>query len=221
MQRIFIVGDIHGCSKTFKHLVTESIKLKKSDKLYCLGDYIDRGNDSKGVIDLILQMRKNNYQVHTLRGNHEQMLLESMTNDKSLEHWLKNGGQETLNSFKIKSLAKLNPVYLDFIKRTKFFIKTKDFILVHAGLNFTIGNPLADKDALLWIRNFNVDKNYLEGKILIHGHTPKSREIIISQKFESPINIDGGCVYKHISGYGSLFALNYYERKLIEVKNID
>lgn len=221
MARVFIIGDIHGCCKTFKKLVLEKISIKKSDKIYCLGDYVDRGPDSKGVIDFILKMRKKGYNIHTLRGNHEEIMLNSVNDEKSFLHWTKNGGDKALTSFKIDSIKKLKPVYRNFIKRTKFYIETKDFMLVHAGLNFTIENPLADKDAMLWVRNFTVDKDYLKGKILIHGHTPMTREQIISQKFESPINLDGGCVYKDRNGYGSLFALNFHDRKLIEVKNID
>lgn len=221
MQRIFFIGDIHGCSKTFKKLVAEKIRLTKSDKLYCVGDYIDRGNDSKGVIDFILKLRKKNYQIHTLRGNHEQLLLDSENGDNSFRHWMKNGGNKTLESFKVNSINKLKPVYRDFFKQTKYFIQTKSFIVAHAGLNFKIENPLSDKYSMLWMRDFPVDKDYLGGRILIHGHTPKTKYFISSQKFESPINLDGGCVFKNRDGFGSLFALNFYERRLIEVRNID
>jgi len=217
----FFVGDIHGCSKTFKHLVKEKIKLKRSDKLYCIGDYIDRGSDSKGVIDFILQMRKKNYQVHTLRGNHEEMLLRSDEGRNSFSHWMESGGTKTLESFKVNSITELKRVYLNFFKRTKYFIQTKFFFAVHAGLNFYSDNPLADKDAMLWIRDFPIDKNYLNNKLLIHGHSPKHSDFIISQKFESPLNIDGGCVFKHKVGYGNLYDLNFTERNFIATKNID
>ncbi len=221
MARVFIIGDIHGCCKTFKKLVIEEIDLKKSDKIYCLGDYIDRGPDTKGVIDFILELRQKGHAIHTLRGNHEQMLLNSANDEHAFLHWTTNGGENTLASFQIDGIKKLKPQYLNFLRRTKFFIETKDFILVHAGLNFTLENPLADKDAMLWIRNFTVDKNYLKAKLLIHGHTPMRRAHILSQPLESPINLDGGCVYKNKTEYGSLFALNFYEKKLLEVKNVD
>jgi len=221
MQRIFIIGDIHGCSKTFRKLVTEGIELTKSDKLYCIGDYIDRGNDSKGVIDYILELRKENYQVHTLRGNHEQMLMQSIESEDKFEHWMRNGGAATLKSFGINSVKELNPVYMDFFKRTKYFIQTKKFILVHAGLNFAIPNPLTDKKSMLWLRDYYVDKSCLNEMILIHGHNAKPNTFIRTQKFASPLNLDGGCVYKDKEGFGNLYALNFTERKLIEEKNID
>ncbi|MGB3227103.1 MAG: hypothetical protein WBB02_03940 [Saprospiraceae bacterium] len=61
----------------------------------------------------------------------------------------------------------------------------------------------------------------MKGKIFIHGHTVLSREVILSQKFKSPYNLDGGCVFKKRLDAGILFALNFYERQLIEVINID
>lgn len=221
MSRTFIIGDIHGCCKTFKKCVLEKINIKKSDKIYCLGDYIDRGPDSKGVIDFILKLRQEGYKIHTLRGNHEELLLNSGYDKKSFLNWTRNGGNKTLSSFKIDSISKLSPIYINFFKRTKFWIETKDFMLTHAGLNFIIENPLCDKYSMLWERNFIVNNNYLKGKILIHGHTVLSREVILSQKFESPYNLDGGCVFKKRMDAGILFALNFYERQLIEVKNID
>jgi serine/threonine protein phosphatase 1 len=221
MPRVFIIGDIHGCNKTFRKLVLEKISIRKTDKIYCLGDYIDRGPDSKGVIDFIIQLRKDGFNIHTLRGNHEQLLLESEIDEPAKEIWLKNGGDKALMSFGVNSIRDFDKKYIDFFKRTKYFIQTKYFILVHAGLNFSSADPLKDKEAILWIRNFSVDTYYLNGKLLIHGHTPKARDYIISQPFQSPLNLDGGCVFKHKDGFGNLFALNFFERKLIEVKNID
>ncbi len=68
MPRIFVIGDIHGCSNTFKKLLLAKISIKKTAKIYCIGDYIDRGNNSKAVIDFILKLRKNGFHIHTLRG---------------------------------------------------------------------------------------------------------------------------------------------------------
>ena len=221
MNRIFFIGDIHGCSKTFRKLVTERIGIRKTDLLYCVGDYIDRGNDSKGVVDFILELRKKNFQIYTLRGNHEQMLLDSGSGYYSFSLWLMNGGDRTLESFNINSIDELKPVYADFFRGTEYFIEEKDFIAVHAGLNFNIDDPLSDLHSMLWIRDFDVDRLYLKDKILIHGHTPLDTDIIKSQRFESPLNVDGGCVYKYNEGLGSLFAFDFYERKFIEVRNID
>src|SRR4051794_38137109 len=122
MGRIFAIGDIHGCCKTFQKLLLDKIHILKTDKIYCIGDYIDRGKDSKGVIDFIIKLRKKGYHIHTLRGNHEQLMMDSTQSEAKFKHWTKNGGEATLKSFRIASYDKLKPVYKNFFKRTKYFI---------------------------------------------------------------------------------------------------
>ena len=67
MDRIFFIGDIHGCSRTLRKLVNEVIGIRKSDRIYFVGDYIDRGSDSKGVIDFLLELMESRYRITTLR----------------------------------------------------------------------------------------------------------------------------------------------------------
>ncbi len=221
LGRLFFIGDIHGCGETFRKLLTEEIGIGKNDRVICIGDYIDRGPDSKGVVDLILDLRKKGFRIDTLRGNHEQMLLDSENSMEDFSLWLMNGGEDTLKSFEVESIDELEPVYIDFFRQTKFFILTDEFIAVHAGLNFNSDDPLGDKNAMLWIRGYDVDRSLLEGRLLIHGHTPMEGRIIRSQDFTNVINIDGGCVYKHYDGMGSLFAFDFYGRKFLEACNID
>lgn len=109
MPRVFAIGDILGCSKTFKRLLLKKIQIRKSDKIYCIGDYVDRGKDSKGVIDFILKLRKQGYHIHTLRGNHEQIMLDAPASEIKMQHWLENGGAETMKSFPMKSVNELAP----------------------------------------------------------------------------------------------------------------
>ena len=97
-MRRFAISDIHGCIKTFKTLV-DRIEFSKEDTLYLLGDYIDRGPDSKGVIDHIWKIQEEGYRVHCLRGNHEQMLLEEL---KNIKFWYQ-GEPAMLKSFNAKS----------------------------------------------------------------------------------------------------------------------
>ncbi|MFW6328129.1 MAG: metallophosphoesterase family protein [Bacteroidota bacterium] len=220
-KRRFFIGDIHGCARTFREMVTEKIGLKKEDELYCVGDYIDRGPDSKGVIDFILELRKNNYNVFTLRGNHEQMLLDAFNGGDALLLWNINGGGTTLESFEIDSLSEMSKRYQDFFQNTELFISSDDFIVVHAGLNFNTAHPLTDKQSMLWIRDFPVDYDYLAGRLLIHGHTPMPRDFILSQKIKSPLNLDAGCVYTGRGNMGSLVALDFERKQMIEVPNVD
>lgn len=219
--RIFAIGDIHGCSETFKKLLLDKIRIQKNDKIYCIGDYIDRGKDSKGVVDFILKLRNQGYHIHTLRGNHEEIMFESTKSEKNFQHWIKNGGDTTLKSFGVSSFDEMKPVYKNFFKRTKFFIKSGNFIFVHAGLNFQIQNPFEDKKAMLWLRKFPVDYEKLGENIIIHGHTPEGLESILQQEWKGAINIDGGCVYKLIDDFGNLVALNVTDREFIRANNIE
>ena len=68
MNRTFAIGDLHGCSRTFRKLILENINLQKEDELYCLGDYVDRGPDSKGVIDFILELKEKGYKVQIMNS---------------------------------------------------------------------------------------------------------------------------------------------------------
>jgi len=220
-SRILAIGDVHGCSKTFAKLLFETLRILPSDEIYCLGDYIDRGHDSKGAIDLILELRANGFQIHTLRGNHEQMMMDSMMDEESLMIWLKMGGDRTLESFGINFYHQLSPHYIKFFNETKHFIKSGNFIFVHAGLNFQRPDIFEDTNAMLWIRDFKIDKNKLGDNLIIHGHNPRTLEFILSQQILNAVNIDGGCVFKDHGSYGFLVALDLTERKFIVEKNCE
>lgn len=220
MERIFAIGDIHGCCKTFKKLLLDKIKINKSDTVYCVGDYIDRGEDSKGVIDFILDLRSKEYKIHTLRGNHEQMLLDSITDEFETYTWLRNGGSDTLRSFGIQSLHELEATYLSFFEETNFYFEVGNYIIVHAGLNFNQENILADKSAMLWARYFDPVQPALKDQVLIHGHTPKPLDYILNQKGNC-LNIDGGCVYTKNKNLGKLVAFDLNEKKYIIQDNCE
>lgn len=212
MGRILAIGDVHGCVSTFKWMLFKELKIQQQDEVYCLGDYVDRGIDSKGVVDSILLLRQQGYHIHTLRGNHEQMMIESMESDQKLDLWLMNGGGNTLDSFGINSYAAMPERYKQFFGDTKFYLSTPDYIFVHAGLNFNLPDIYADKESMLWSREPDAQKSRLGNKVLVHGHTPRPLEYILQQQ-SNCINIDGGCVYKNHPGLGNLVALNLAERK--------
>jgi predicted MPP superfamily phosphohydrolase len=220
MERIFAIGDIHGCSKTFEKLLFDKIKIQKTDKLYCIGDYIDRGKNSKAVIDLILQLRSEGYTLFTLRGNHEQMLLDSFIYGEAFDLWMQNGGDQTLQSFSIDSLENLPKKYLSFFNETQFYFETEEYIFVHAGLNFHRKNIFEDKEAMLWIRDFSSYQPALKNKLLIHGHTPISLKYILNQKGNC-IDIDAGCVFNYLAPFGNLVAIDLNERRILWEENCE
>ena len=125
MARRFAISDIHGCSKTLIKLVLDEIKLTKSDELYLLGDYINKGPDSKGVIDFIFELRNSGYNVQCLRGNHEQYLLDGLEFSWEEIAFKNRGGKETLASFGVEDIHKIPQKYLDFISALPFYIETE------------------------------------------------------------------------------------------------
>lgn len=221
MSRFLAVGDIHGCAQTFRHLLMTKFQLQKSDVVVCLGDYIDRGPDSKGVIDFVIKLRDSGYTIHTLRGNHEQLMMDSVGGNGFLkELWIDNGGDKTLQSFGVRNYGELEDGYKMFFEATQHYLVHENFIFVHAGLNLQIEDPFEDKRAMLWIRDFEANE-FLEGRILVHGHTPIKIENLLAQLPSNIINIDGGCVYGKIGGYGNLVGYNITEQEFIPVRNRD
>lgn len=104
MKRTFVIPDIHGCCRTFRQLLFHRLELQKTDTLYLLGDYIDRGPDSKGVIDTILELQRDGYDVQAIKGNHEEMLIETFESgsDESLMNWMENWGWKLCTAIKLK-----------------------------------------------------------------------------------------------------------------------
>lgn len=224
MSRSFAITDIHGCARSFINLVENIIQLKKEDTLFLLGDYIDRGPDSKGVIDYILRLKGLGFKLVCLRGNHEEMLLKGIEDETYLNLFLKNGGDKTFESFGISRAGELQNEYLDFFQSTIHYAIQDHFILVHAGINFNHPQPLEDKESMLWIRKFDAKNNPLN-KIVVHGHTPISIIEIEDQVKEASrrqdINIDNGCVFGLNEFYGNLCCLELETLKLYLQPNID
>ncbi|MBC8459817.1 MAG: serine/threonine protein phosphatase [Deltaproteobacteria bacterium] len=232
MSRRFAIGDIHGCLKTFRALVENEIQLKKGDELFLIGDFIDRGPDSKGVLDYIVSLTGKGYNLRAVRGNHEEMLLESLNDERFLAGWLDNGAESTLNSFGIDtglfitmdSVTQINQKYIDLLSNLPYYFELQDYLIVHAGFNFYMQNSFNDNNAMVWSRDNQFDAEKSAGRSVIHGHTPVSLDIIKQQVLNPDpglINIDGGCVYTNYPDLGNLVALNLDSREIICQRNIE
>jgi serine/threonine protein phosphatase 1 len=218
-ERLFAIGDIHGCFDSLRELIENRIAIRKTDKLVFLGDYIDRGNQSREVIDYIIELKNKDFDIVALIGNHESMLLDALDNDMFLPEWFQNGGYETMRSFGINSIKQLDQVYIEFFKGLQFYYSLDNFLFVHAGFNNRISNPFDDKYHMIWSRRENYTNPVLRDKIIIHGHTPVP-QLICNQEIQNHnhvINIDTGCVYADIEGYGFLSAFEIYSGELISV----
>lgn len=219
----YALTDIHGCVRTLKALVLDTLKFNKSDELYILGDLVNKGPDSRGVLDFIMHLQKQHYQVHCLRGNHDQMLLNAFKKGEAALG-LRSFEQELLlESFDIKDVEHLQKKYVQFLKELPYYLELSDYWLVHAGFDFKQADIFKDTDAMLNIRGYNVDWDKLSYKKLLHGHTPTALHSIkkgVSHK-GMHLNLDAGCVYYKNASYGNLVALDLDSQELFVQPNED
>jgi len=207
---------------TFSALLHDVLRIRKTDTIYLLGDYIDRGPRSREVVDSILRLRQKGYSAHALRGNHDDMLLRACEDRDCFRVWLLNGGRTTLDSFGIEDPCDTPLVYKRFLSRLPYYFELEDFILVHAGLNRQADDPFSDKEAMLWARPSSINTtSVFTGKPIISGHTPVTKEAIINSLRTGWILLDNGCVYSSNQELGSLAALELNSLSLYFQKNID
>ena len=213
------IGDIHGCSKTLRSLLqTLDEKYGTSRTYIFVGDYVDRGPDSKGVIDELLIFRRD-HQCVFIRGNHDEMLLDFMKH-KNRYNWFANGGGETLESYRKAGFEQdLPPLHRLFFQATRLFFDTPDYFFVHAGapIDKTIAEAVKDEDNkryFLWSREHLQGKENAWEKTVVFGHTPVEEPI----EKENMIGIDTGCVYEQ---FGKLTAVALPEREFISHERID
>lgn len=223
VRRRFVVGDVHGCSRTLRKLVEDAIKPGPDDILYLLGDYIDRGPDSKGVLDYLMELFMGDYDLRPLRGNHEQLLLDAIDDPEAFTIWKGNGGYGTLQEFGVSHPRELPRRYLDFLNIMPLMHLLDDYVLVHAGLDFRNGSPISETSPrdLLWSRDYRVDPAKLGGRTLVTGHSRTPLFAIRNSLQGCHINLDNGCFSKGELGEGALAALNLDSRELIVVENCE
>jgi serine/threonine protein phosphatase 1 len=219
--RHFVIPDIHGCGLTFSRLLERVIGLQRSDTLFLLGDTIDRGPRSREVLDTIRDLQLGGYDVRPVRGNHEEMLINSCRDRSYFRMWMINGGHETLRSFGVEDPCEIPPLYRRFMEGFPFFIEYGDFVLVHATLNFRMPDPFEDREAMLWSRSREAISSLIGGRRLIGGHTPLDMDEIWLSLATDRIMLDNGCVYAGEPGLGNLLALELETMSLYSQKNID
>lgn len=230
----YIIPDIHGCLRTLTFLLEERLQISVSDRIYLLGDYIDRGPDSSGVVDYIIGLKESGYNINCLKGNHEQLLLDSIGNSSCHNLWMMNSGDSTLKSYSMMTgLSYQEGFYpciperhLEFYRSLYPYLLVDDkYILVHGGLDFRLIDPFSDEKSILWNRPEPIPDSFMPGKIIFHGHTPESLYSIkdrISNPIARLIGLDAGCVYKGKRvGLGYLTALNLDKWELLWVENIE
>ncbi len=193
------------------------------DKLFFMGDYVNKGPDSKGVIDYLLHLKKSGLNVTFLRGNHDQLMINAWKDESAFQEFLNRGGIATLQSFNCQQLIDIPFTYYSFLSTTKFFCEVGNHILIHAGFDFQEEAIFPDFDTMLNIREMEVDLRKTNGKRIVHGHVPISLEELkdkIQTKWKD-ISIDTGCVYVDQPGKGYLTAMILETNALLYIRNKD
>lgn len=206
--RIYAMSDIHGCAHLLKQMLgvidadVAHSRPRHAIEVY-LGDYIDRGPDSRATLDLLIGRSRRGNTVF-LKGNHEAFLAEVFRDPSRITDWFQFGGMQTLMSYGLSPspnpdddeqralvqefAAAMPPQHLEFLQRLRLTYTCGDFFFVHAGVR--PGIPLKEQQEtdLLWIREDFLRSQKHFGKYVVHGHTPvRSAEVLANRA-----NIDTG-----------------------------
>lgn len=218
-QKHWAIGDVHGCGKTLEALINQ-IQPGSEDQITFLGDLIDRGTTHLRLFSLLEELMQM-CTIDVIRGNHEQAFLDALLEIPQknwlgkvkrplLEVWKSYGGETLLKEFGCSLPEALPSSFIELVKRSVAYREVPQAFLVHAGFNFRSPKPFEDTQAMMWIRDFEVDLEATGGKRVVHGHVPVSLELIeqcLEQSKYGFIDIDNGCVYRNQPGMGNLIAL--------------
>ena len=204
----YAIGDVHGMAERLSDLhekIDEFHGLTTPDAakhLIHLGDYVDRGPDSKGVIDLLIARQTSQPEATTcLMGNHEEMMLDAI-DGKEVNFWRRNGGEETLQSYKIDNPNNIPLQHVEWLRAlpTLYSPEGTNLIFVHAGVDPT-SYPDDDPQKRRWMRGnrfFDTTRwvnPALAGKRVIHGHTPTNTDQADVTADGRRVNVDTGAAY--------------------------
>lgn len=210
---IYAVGDVHGrvdlLANLLRQIEADAAQRSCTKKtLVFLGDYVDRGPDSRGVVELLLHGLPEGFAAHFLKGNHESLLLDFLADARRLEHWRINGGEATMASYGV-DIDRLNQTaarpevwrdsfaaalpqdHLDFFRRLSLQLPAGDYLFVHAGVRPGVPLDAQNETDLIWIRDEFLDAAEPFGKVVVHGHTPEQTPVVRPNR----IGIDTGAVF--------------------------
>ncbi len=229
------MGDVHGRLDALQPLIRaiaddlEAAPPAAPALLVFLGDYVDRGPESRGVVDLVLKMRDAaGLEVRTLKGNHEEALLQFLDQPAFGATWMEHGGGPTLVSYGVQPPAtrtdteawarvrddldrRLPPEHRAFYQGLELIVDVGDYAFVHAGVRPGVPwDQQAERD-LLWIRQEFLQEKGPFGKVIVHGHTPMEEAQLLPHR----LGVDTGC---YATGVLTAVRLDGEDQRLIQVK---
>lgn len=182
--RIYAIGDIHGrldlMDELHGRIVADAAARPIARcRLVYLGDYVDRGPDSRGVIERLLAPPPGGFERIALLGNHEAMLLDALADRHAAGHWRNNGGGATLRSYGLPAgcgmgefAAALPAAHRVFLEELDLSHRAGGYYFVHAGIEPSLPLDAQPREAQIWIRNRFLDSTADHGAVVVHGHTP-------------------------------------------------
>jgi serine/threonine protein phosphatase 1 len=206
-ERLIAIGDIHGCRAALDALLGE-IAPGADDVVVTLGDYVDRGPDSRGVVDALIDLGKRTRLVGLL-GNHEEMMLNVIRNGEPHHGWLRHGGVETLDSYGFDGdLDFLPPDHDRFFDSLGDYFVSGDYFFTHAAYDPDLPLEHQSTEMLRWYSlTEGLPPPHQSGKTAVVGHTANRDGEIL----------DVGhllCIDTYCYGGGWLTAVDLHNRKL-------
>ncbi|MGV3663429.1 MAG: metallophosphoesterase family protein [Prosthecobacter sp.] len=198
-ERTFVIGDLHGCSHALDLMLRE-LSPGRKDTVVTLGDYVDRGPDTRGVVDRLLELAPQTNLI-PLMGNHEILMLDAQEGTLDMDSWFSVGGRQTMASYGAErgQWDKIPEAHWEFFKHLHRWHMTDTHIFAHANVNAMLPMPDQSDDWLFW-RRFDDSHPHFSGKLLICGHT--------AQKSGLPCILPGRiCIDSWAYGEGWLTAL--------------
>jgi len=220
-KKIYAIGDIHGELALLKDAIS---RIEKdggpSARVVFLGDYIDRGPDSRGVIEYLVDGLADGKKWTCLLGNHDQLFclfMEDCEAQMTLDyHWLHDrlGGKETLKGYGIdidnndtlqnihtRTCAAVPDAHIEFLESLPNFYQQDGLFFAHAGIRPGIPLERQSQQDLLWIRNEFLEDTRPHPMLVVHGHTPVAKPL----HYGNRVNLDTGC------GYGNQLTAAVFE----------
>ncbi len=231
--RYYVIGDIHGRLDLYSAMIgaieqDDTSRPPADTQVILLGDLVDRGPDSAGVIARTRTWQEQRA-VRVLAGNHEEMFLNSLKKPEVLRHFLKHGGRETVlsyglsrkqfNAMNLDELFALMPQLIpqsdiDYMTDFEEMIVAGDYLFVHAGVDPAVPLDQQKRSDMLWIRDRFLDHEGALDKVVVHGHTIFDRVMDCGNR----IGIDTGAFR---SGVLTALVLEDDQRRILQASQID
>ncbi len=191
-ERLYVIGDVHGCLDLLRRLLARveghmnELPPAGSTHVVLLGDLIDRGPDSAGVLNFLYSVQQRSERLIILRGNHEELMLQALDGDTEMfTAWMRIGGIETLRSFGLEPpasvderakvidalVSKLPAGMLEWLRALPLTARSGDYLFCHAGVRPGVAIKRQARADLLWIRREFLGSEIDHGAIVVHGHS--------------------------------------------------